>query len=225
MLLTYRFVFAGVFGILHLYFDDTSALLGAHYFGVEFEAETLFGEDFLQSLGNFLVDACSADAGQELDRGHFRAQSRPNRTQFQTDYTGTDDDKPLRHFFKWQGSSGRNDLLLVDLQWTKINKNHRSFIWVFTVIPGKGVTSDPVAIRMFLVLITSDEPSGFMAVTWFLPVILPWPLTRVTLFFLNNCTIPPVKAFTAASFWPIKLWRFKRMLSAAIVMKLSILEQ
>ena len=36
---------------------------------------------------------------------------------------------------------------------------------VHTVIPGKGVTSEPVAIRMFFVLITSVLPSAFVAVT------------------------------------------------------------
>lgn len=53
-------------------------------------------------------------------------------------------------------------------------------------IPGKGVTSDPVAIRMFFVLTTSVEPSSFRAVTSFGPVILPCPLTSVTLELKRN---------------------------------------
>lgn len=49
-----------------------------------------------------------------------------------------------------------------------------------TWIPGKGVTSEPVAMRMFLVLMTCSPPSAVVAVTWFLPVTLPKPLTWVT---------------------------------------------
>ena len=41
-------------------------------------------------------------------------------------------------------------------------------------MPGKGVTSEPVAIMMFLVLTTSaTAPSGPRTETWFGPVILP----------------------------------------------------
>lgn len=44
-----------------------------------------------------------------------------------------------------------------------------------TGMPGKGVTSEPVAIRMFLVLTVSLEPSSLRTVTSLGPVILPWP--------------------------------------------------
>ena len=47
-------------------------------------------------------------------------------------------------------------------------------------MPGKGVTSDPVAIRMFLELMTCSLPSSQMAVTWFLPLTRPYPFTWVT---------------------------------------------
>jgi len=40
-------------------------------------------------------------------------------------------------------------------------------------MPGKGVTSDPVAIMMFLAETTSELPSDFMTVTSLAPVILP----------------------------------------------------
>lgn len=56
---------------------------------------------------------------------------------------------------------------------------------VNTVIPGKGVTSEPVAIRMFFVSITWVLPSAFAAVTWFLPVIFPYPFTWTT--FIKQC--------------------------------------
>lgn len=55
-----------------------------------------------------------------------------------------------------------------------------SQLMLFTWIPGKGVTSEPVARRMFLVLMTCSVPSPSWAVTWFLPVTLPNPLTCVT---------------------------------------------
>ena len=43
-------------------------------------------------------------------------------------------------------------------------------------IPGKGVTSEPVAIIMFLALMTSlTAPSGPMTETSFCPEIFPWP--------------------------------------------------
>ena len=44
-----------------------------------------------------------------------------------------------------------------------------------TSIPGKGVTSDPVAMRMFLVLTVSTDPSWFVTCTSFGFAILPWP--------------------------------------------------
>ena len=40
-----------------------------------------------------------------------------------------------------------------------------------TGIPGNGVTSDPEAMRMFLVVIISFEPSAFVTVTSLGPVI------------------------------------------------------
>lgn len=49
-----------------------------------------------------------------------------------------------------------------------------------TVIPGKGATSEPVAMSMFFVLITCVLPSSLVAVTWFLPVIFPNPDTCTT---------------------------------------------
>lgn len=49
-----------------------------------------------------------------------------------------------------------------------------------TWMPGKGVTSEPVAMRMFLVLMTCSLPSAAVAVTWFFPVTRPKPLTWVT---------------------------------------------
>lgn len=42
------------------------------------------------------------------------------------------------------------------------------------------MTSEPVAMRMFLVLMTCSLPSATVAVTWFLPDTLPKPLTWVT---------------------------------------------
>lgn len=51
---------------------------------------------------------------------------------------------------------------------------------IHTVIPGKGATSEPVAISMFFVLITCVLPSSLVAVTWFFPVIFPNPDTCMT---------------------------------------------
>jgi hypothetical protein len=47
-------------------------------------------------------------------------------------------------------------------------------------MPGNGVTSDPVAMRMFLVLTSSLEPSSFVTVTSLGDVMLPSPLRWVT---------------------------------------------
>lgn len=58
---------------------------------------------------------------------------------------------------------------------------------IHTVIPGKGATSEPVAISMFFVLITCVLPSSLVAVTWFLPVIFPNPGTCTT--FSNQNTV------------------------------------
>lgn len=51
---------------------------------------------------------------------------------------------------------------------------------LLTSMPGKGVTSDPVAIRIFLVETFSVLPSFLNTVTSFGPVILPWPFIWVT---------------------------------------------
>ena len=55
-------------------------------------------------------------------------------------------------------------------------------LWLqeLTSIPGKGVTSDPVAIRMFLVLTVSMDPSCFVTCTSFGFAILPWPSALCT---------------------------------------------
>ena len=55
-------------------------------------------------------------------------------------------------------------------------------IWrmALTSIPGKGVTSDPVAMRIFLAVTTSELPSLLNAVTSLGPVIVPCPCTCVT---------------------------------------------
>lgn len=62
----------------------------------------------------------------------------------------------------------------------KRTKHKMNIHIIQTGMPGKGVTSEPVAIRIFFVLTTSELPSDFNAVTSLGPVILPWPLTNVT---------------------------------------------
>ena len=52
-------------------------------------------------------------------------------------------------------------------------KGSSRYIWIHTSMPGNGVTSDPVAMRMFLVLTSSLEPSPFVTVTSLGAVIVP----------------------------------------------------
>jgi hypothetical protein len=66
-------------------------------------------------------------------------------------------------------------------------------------IPGKGVTSEPLAIKILFVFTTSFEPSGFFTYTSFGTVIVPIPLICPTLFALNNEAIPLVNALTDVS--------------------------
>lgn len=51
---------------------------------------------------------------------------------------------------------------------------------IYTSIPGNGVTSDPVAIKIFFVAIFSSVPSLLTTVTSLGPLILPNPCTCVT---------------------------------------------
>ena len=58
---------------------------------------------------------------------------------------------------------------------TVCGKGSSQYIWIHTSMPGNGVTSDPVATRMFMVLTSSLEPSPFVTVTSLGAVIVPWP--------------------------------------------------
>jgi len=44
------------------------------------------------------------------------------------------------------------------------------------MMPGKGVTSEPVAIRMFLAEMEEEDPSAAATLTVFLSAMLPHPL-------------------------------------------------
>ena len=58
--------------------------------------------------------------------------------------------------------------------------NHINPPWPLTSTPGKGVTSEPVAMRIFLVATVSVEPSLLVTVTSLLPVMVPKPCLWVT---------------------------------------------
>ena len=58
-----------------------------------------------------------------------------------------------------------------------------------TSIPGNGVTSDPVAKRMFFVEILVWELSSAVTVTSFAPVIVPWPLWLSTFRQVCKCYV------------------------------------
>mmetsp|Transcript_59789 Transcript_59789/g.142319 ORF Transcript_59789/g.142319 Transcript_59789/m.142319 type:complete len:289 (-) Transcript_59789:211-1077(-) len=70
---------------------------------------------------------------------------------------------------------------------------------------GKDMMSEPVASMMFLAEISSSPPSFKATLTDLGPVIVPWPLTYVTLFFLNSISMPPVNWLTASVFFFI-IW-------------------
>lgn len=59
-------------------------------------------------------------------------------------------------------------------------------LYRLTSIPGNGVTSEPTAKRMFLVLRTSDEPSSFLTLTWPGALTVPKPRIPVTLTRTNH---------------------------------------
>lgn len=97
-------------------------------------------------------------------------------------------------------------LNFLDPSWQCKHKEHTS-------IPGKGVTSEPVATRMFLVLIVVLPPSLFLTMTWFGVTIVPWPWTDVIPFFLKSPAIPRVdlqilrwKQLKCLVHWSYKKW-------------------
>lgn len=149
--------------------------------------------------------------------------------QLKSDNTSPDNDHGVRNFWKGEGSSWWHNLFFINLEkrrsQSKIYSNGHMrhiilsltllfhYTTIHTSIPGKGVTSEPVAIRIFFVLTFSEEPSSLSTVTSLGPVIFPCPSSRVTLFCLNKWAIPPVKAFTAPSLAPIMALRSSPTLS------------
>lgn len=98
----------------------------------------------------------------------------------------------------------------------EINTSHNTQSHKHTVIPGTGVTSEPVAMTMFFVLIEDFSPEGPSTATSFGPTIVPFPLTYLTpylfhyyvdlrlfyvllslfAYFLNNDSTPEVRPST-----------------------------
>jgi hypothetical protein len=64
---------------------------------------------------------------------------------------------------------------------------------------GSETISDPVAIKMFLVLMVLTLPSAAVTSTSLADLMLPTPGACVTLFFLNKPAMPLVKPVTALS--------------------------
>mmetsp|Transcript_23077 Transcript_23077/g.52055 ORF Transcript_23077/g.52055 Transcript_23077/m.52055 type:complete len:273 (+) Transcript_23077:693-1511(+) len=62
---------------------------------------------------------------------------------------------------------------------------------------GRGVTSEPVAMRMFLVSYEAAAPSAPATLTLLGPAMDPLPLRYSTPYFLKRYSIPPVRAPTA----------------------------
>ncbi len=84
-----------------------------------------------------------------------------------------------------------------------------------TSIPGKGVTSDPVAMRMFFVFTVSTDPSCFFTCTSFGFAMEPWPSTLVTYKHTGCCSywehIPTCDTFfTCTLMQPNKSWKHSR---------------
>ena len=76
---TYRFLISTL-GTLDSHSNAVAGFLGTGHFGVEFEFETLFCQDFLKRFAHVHVDAHAADVREKLDARHFGTQSTPYGT-------------------------------------------------------------------------------------------------------------------------------------------------
>ena len=74
------------------------------------------------------------------------------------------------------------------LQGQYVSNAHRMY-HALTSMPGNGVTSEPVAMIMFLAGTFISDPSSFITVTSFTPVILPSPEWWVTWIFTMSNSI------------------------------------
>ena len=146
------------------------------YLCSHFELEALFLECSLECLWDFSVNTNTTNVIEEFDNSDLGTKSRPDWTKFKTNNTTTNNSQILWNFFEWKSTSGRNDGLSGIIYgfwflWFRENKFYEKLILSFSSIwiapPGNGVTSEPVAIRIYLVLISSVEPSGLVAITFF----------------------------------------------------------
>lgn len=93
---------------------DAVALNGTgKHLGAKLELDTLLGEHLLGGLGDLVVHT-SANGVLELDNSHLGAESGPDGAHLETNDTSSDDDHLLGDGLEGKGTSGGNNLLLVN---------------------------------------------------------------------------------------------------------------
>ena len=104
--------------------DDQRAafLLHADDLGRELELHALLGQDALELLADFAVEA-RRDAVEEFDDRHFAAQTPPHRAEFETDIAAADDEQTLGYRLQRERAGRGDDLFFVDGD----ARNHRHF--------------------------------------------------------------------------------------------------
>ena len=94
--------------------DAGASLLDLRHLVAELELKALFLEHALELLGDLAVLAWQ-DAVEELDHRHLGAEPPPDRTQFEPDHAGADDDQLFGNLGQGQRAGRGDDRLLVDL--------------------------------------------------------------------------------------------------------------
>mmetsp|Transcript_36291 Transcript_36291/g.49848 ORF Transcript_36291/g.49848 Transcript_36291/m.49848 type:complete len:319 (+) Transcript_36291:323-1279(+) len=95
--------------------SSISVLRSRSDFRSHFKFHPLFLQDFLKVRCDFIIRS-SSNRIHKLNRGHFRTKSIPNRSQFQTNHTSSNQNQPLGNFFERESASRRNNLLLINIK-------------------------------------------------------------------------------------------------------------
>ena len=91
-----------------------AALVDRGHLAGQAEGHALAGEDALRLAGHFAIEA-GQDAVEEFHDRDFRSEPPPDRTEFQADDAGADDDQARRHLRQGERAGRGHDALFVDL--------------------------------------------------------------------------------------------------------------
>lgn len=157
MIATHRFLFSAL-SSLDIELDHLARDIGADNLGVKLELEALLLQNPLELLA--VCQPCStilyspdlrihssADGTKVLDNGNVGPKSAPDGTQLQTNDTTSNNDELMVSLLECQGGRARTFLGTSCRSKAPVDE---TTLFSSISIPGNGVTSDPVAMIIFL---------------------------------------------------------------------------